>query len=47
MSIYSPNEELVLNTFTLYLGSGEKIKMSEVAKQSYYKELINQLRNRV
>lgn len=46
-SLYEENDELVLNTFSVYLGSNEKIKMKELALQSYYKELVNQLKNRV
>lgn len=44
---YSENEDLVFNKFTIYLGDGTKIEMMELAKQSYYKELLKQLRNRV
>ncbi|PGP12832.1 hypothetical protein COA01_34000 [Bacillus cereus] len=47
VELYPKDEELVLNTFTMHLGTGEKIKMKEIAKASYYKELVNQLRNRV
>lgn len=41
------NENLIFNDFTVYLGNEEKIKMKEVAKQTYYEDLVKQLKKRV
>lgn len=47
LDLYDDSEKVVFNTFTLRLGPERKIILRELAKQSYYEDLITQLKNKV